>query len=107
MKWFLTYDGKPPLLYPLVWISWVIFSIIMTPFYALLAIYYFIVYPIFYQFPLWLVGFWWCTTCKKRFRFTDQKYRLLEVIGWSIHDYICCKDCYDKYEGRYPGKIWL
>jgi hypothetical protein len=48
-------------------------------------------HSIFYVFPLWLVGYWWCSDCTKRYGLKDEKV--------SMQHADICRECYARNWG--------
>lgn len=64
-------------------------------------------FELIWKFPLRLVGYWWCVSCKKKMWGSEEKEYLLEhklLDNYKHHK--CCPDCEHKHNGRMPLRFY-
>jgi hypothetical protein len=59
---------------------------LLTPFFLLIDG----IYALFYIFPLWLVGYWWCESCGKRFGSKTER------IDVYLDNFVCV-ECHKQH----------
>lgn len=59
-----------------------------------------LVYFTFYRFPLFLLGYWFCHSCKEKFTFVEERYEVHHIwteSGGLFYNNVC-KECYHNNE---------